>query len=79
MTRIARYLGLAALTLSLGALPAAAQQNVPSAKAPLQSNVQPKTAQPRTEKSLECSKQADAKKLHGTERKKFREECKKAG
>jgi hypothetical protein len=31
----------------------------------------------RTAKSLECSKQADAKGLHGKERKKFRSECKK--
>jgi ribosomal protein L12E/L44/L45/RPP1/RPP2 len=29
-------------------------------------------------KSAECSKQADAKGLHGKERKKFREECKNA-
>ncbi|MGO4869280.1 MAG: PsiF family protein [Roseiarcus sp.] len=29
-------------------------------------------------KSAECSKQADAKGLHGKERKKFREDCKKA-
>jgi len=28
-------------------------------------------------KSLECSKEADAKGLHGKARKKFREECKK--
>ena len=31
----------------------------------------------RTAKSIECSKQADAKGLHGKERKKFRSECKK--
>jgi hypothetical protein len=31
-----------------------------------------------TAASLECSKQADAKGLHGKERKKFRSECKKA-
>jgi hypothetical protein len=31
----------------------------------------------RTAKSLECSKQADAKGLHGKERRKFRSECKK--
>ena len=37
-----------------------------------------KTAKPRTAKSLECSKQADAKGLHGKERKKFRSQCKKA-
>jgi hypothetical protein len=31
----------------------------------------------RTEKSIECSKQADAKGLHGKERQKFRSECKR--
>jgi hypothetical protein len=30
-----------------------------------------------TAASLECSKEADAKGLHGKERKKFRSECKK--
>ena len=30
----------------------------------------------RSPESLECSKQADAKGLHGKERKKFREHCK---
>ena len=29
--------------------------------------------------SIECSKEADAKGLHGKERKKFRSECKKGG
>jgi hypothetical protein len=43
----------------------------------------PKAAQtskdkPRTAKSLECSKQADEKALHGKPRKKFMSECKKA-
>ena len=37
-----------------------------------------KTAAPRTAASLECSKDADAKTLHGKERKKFMSECKKA-
>ena len=37
-----------------------------------------KTKAPRTAKSLECSKEADAKGLHGKERKKFRSECKKS-
>jgi len=31
----------------------------------------------RSAKSIECSKEADAKGLHGSERKKFRAECKK--
>jgi hypothetical protein len=34
-------------------------------------------AKERSAASLECSKQADAKGLHGKERKKFRSECKK--
>jgi len=36
-----------------------------------------KTSKPRSAASLECSKEADAKGLHGKERKKFRSECKK--
>ena len=32
----------------------------------------------RSAKSIECSKQADAKGLHGKERKKFRSECRKS-
>jgi hypothetical protein len=32
----------------------------------------------RTARGAECSKLADAKGLHGKERRKFREECKKA-
>lgn len=33
---------------------------------------------PRTEKSLACSKQADAKNVHGKDRKSFMYRCKKA-
>jgi hypothetical protein len=36
-----------------------------------------KAATPRTAASLECSKEADGKTLHGKERKKFMSECKK--
>ena len=36
-----------------------------------------KEQKPRSAKSLECSKQADAKGLHGKERQKFRNKCKK--
>jgi hypothetical protein len=36
------------------------------------------TAKPRSAKSLDCSKQADAKGLQGKARKKFRSECRKA-
>jgi len=43
------------------------------AKAPAEK----KAEKPRTSASLECSKEADAKGLHGKERRKFRSECKK--
>jgi hypothetical protein len=36
-----------------------------------------KAEKPRTAASLECSKEADGKSLHGKERKKFMSECKK--
>ena len=36
-----------------------------------------KAEKPRSAASLECSKEADAKGLHGKERKKFRADCKK--
>ena len=39
-----------------------------------QTSAEPK---PRTAKSIECSKQADAKKLHGKERQVFRSKCKR--
>ena len=37
----------------------------------------PKTTAPRSAKSVECSKLADAKGLHGKERRVFRAKCKK--
>lgn len=49
-----------------------AQTAAPAAKAETKAPVVHSAA------SLECSRQADAKGLHGKERKKFRSECKKA-
>ena len=46
----------------------------PAAAAPMAA---PMAAAAHSAKSVECSKEADAKGLHGKERKKFREECKK--
>lgn len=46
--------------------------------APKMAPAEKKAEKPRTAASLECSKEADAKGLHGKERKKFRSECKKA-
>jgi hypothetical protein len=36
-----------------------------------------KTSQPRSAVSIECSKEADAKGLHGKARREFRSECRK--
>ena len=47
----------------------------PAAKA---APAEKKAAKPRTAESLECSKEADTKGVHGKERKKFMSECKKA-
>ncbi len=51
----------------------------PAAKAAPDKMAPAKPKAEHTAASLECSKQADAKGLHGKERKKFRSECKKGG
>ena len=48
--------------------PPAASKTTPTAKPP---------EKPRTAESIECSKQADAKGLHGKERQTFRSKCMK--
>jgi hypothetical protein len=48
----------------------------PAAKA---ATAEKKAAKPRTAASLECSKEADTKALHGKDRKKFMSDCKKKG
>ncbi len=57
-----------------------AQATAPATPAPAAkaAPAEKKAEKPRTAASLECSKEADAKELHGKERKKFRSECKKA-
>ena len=55
------------------AAPAKTEATKTEAKAPAEK----KAEKPRTAASLECSKEAEAKGLHGKERKKFRSECKK--
>jgi hypothetical protein len=59
--------------------PAPATQSTPAEKTAPAAKTGAATAKPRTEVSLECSKQADAKGLHGKERKTFRSTCKKSG
>ena len=59
---------------ALTTAPAKTESIKTEAKAPAEK----KAEKPRTTASLECSKEADAKGLHGKERKKFRSECKRA-
>jgi hypothetical protein len=57
-----------------------AQTTTPATPAPAAkaAPAEKKAEAPRTAASLECSKEADAKNVHGKERKKFMSECKKA-
>jgi hypothetical protein len=55
--------------------PAPAAKTAPAPKA---APAEKKAEKPRSAASLQCSKDADAKTLHGKERKKFMSECKKA-
>jgi hypothetical protein len=57
-----------------------AQSTAPATPAPAtkMAPAEKKAEKPRTAESLQCSKDADAKSLHGKERKKFMSECKKA-
>ena len=55
-----------------------AQSPAPAAAPPTKASpASTKAPVAHTEISLKCSKEADAKGLHGKERKKFRSECKK--
>lgn len=72
-TAVAAFL-LAGPATAQTAAPAPAAKSAPmTAPAPKA----PKAKAERTAAALDCSKQADAKGLHGTERKKFRAACKK--
>ncbi|MVT70414.1 phosphate starvation-inducible protein PsiF [Bradyrhizobium pachyrhizi] len=76
ISMLASATALASLLLMGGAF---AQTAAPAAKdaAPKAETKAPAEKKQRTAESLECSKEADAKGLHGKERKKFRSECKK--
>ena len=69
------HVAILAVASLLVASAAIAQSNT---SAPAKTATAPPKAQiVHTAASLECSKEADAKDLHGKERKKFRSECKK--
>jgi hypothetical protein len=57
-----------------------AQTPAPATPAPAakMAPAEKKAEKPRSAASLECSKEADTKAIHGKERKKFMSECKKA-
>ena len=77
ITISSRAAGLALAASLLLAGSAFAQTPSPAASpAPAETS---KSAKPHSAASIECSKEADAKGLHGKERKKFRSECKKNG
>jgi CelD/BcsL family acetyltransferase involved in cellulose biosynthesis len=74
MTIASRTAAAIAFTSLLLMSSAYAQATAPAA-AP--AATEKKAEKPRSAASLECSKEADAKGLHGKERKKFRADCKK--
>jgi len=58
-----------------------AQTTTPASPAPAAkaTTAEKKAAKPRTTASLECSKEANTKGLHGKDRKTFMSDCKKKG
>jgi hypothetical protein len=72
---LASRLAAAALASLLLTGTAFAQATAPASKSETTAPTDKKAPKERSAESLECSKQADAKGLHGKERKKFRSEC----
>jgi hypothetical protein len=72
---IKMLLATAATLALLGTGASYAQAPAPSSDKPAAAA---KAKPARTAKSLECSKQADEKQLHGKSRKKFMSQCKKS-
>jgi hypothetical protein len=75
MTISSRLAAAIGASLLLFATPVFAQSTAAPAT---KSDTAAKPAKVHSPESIECSKEADAKGLHGKERKKFRSECKKA-
>lgn len=77
MMTISSRIAAAAVATFLLAGTAYAQTPAPAAKTETTAPAAKKAQKPRTAESLQCSKDADAKGLHGKERKKFMSDCKK--
>jgi psiF repeat len=69
--KLSALASVAVLAVALSAGAAFAQTTAPAA-----GETTTMTPAARSAKSVECSKEADAKGLHGAERKKFRAKCK---
>jgi hypothetical protein len=78
MTISSRTVATVLASLILFASPALAQTTAAPAAKTDSAAPAAKPAKVHSPESIECSKEADAKGLHGKERKKFRSECKKA-
>lgn len=76
ITISSRAAGLALTASLLLAGSAFAQTPSPAASPAPATAATSKSTKPHSAASIECSKEADAKGLHGKERKKFRSECK---
>jgi hypothetical protein len=76
ITISSRAAGLALAASLLLAGSAFAQTPSPAAAPAAAPAATSKSTKPHSAASIECSKEADAKGLHGKERKKFRSECK---
>jgi len=76
MTKISSLATATAVSLLLMGSAFAQGTTAPATSAPM-AKTEKKAEKAHTPESLECSKQADEKGLHGKERKKFRSECKK--
>ncbi len=79
MMMISSRIAAAAVASLLLAGTAYAQTTAPAAKTETMAPAakEKKAQKPRTAESLQCSKDADAKGLHGKDRKKFMRDCKK--
>jgi hypothetical protein len=77
MTISSRAAAAALASLFLASSAFAQTTTAPSTSTPAATAPAKKAEKPRSPESLECSKQADEKGLHGKERKKFRSDCMK--
>jgi hypothetical protein len=78
MTILSRVTAVAfASVLLMGTAMAQTQTQTPAAPAAAPPAATKSDGKPHSAASIECSKEADAKGLHGKARKKFRSECKR--